>query len=107
VSVAAAAADASGAWTGTLKTAERQGRLEANLKQSGQTISGTISLQGEQRQSIENGKVEGAHVTWTLPVGDGIKFDLIIKVIYSMDRLRVAEKCIWSKKAPSRRLRID
>lgn len=73
-SLAAMAADLSGTWTGTFHTREG-GAFETNLtlKQSGNAVSGEWQQGSNDPIAIENGKVNGDTVTWTITRGTGEK----------------------------------
>jgi imidazolonepropionase-like amidohydrolase len=69
----------SGKWDGTLKLASgEEGALSAQVQQAGSTLSGTITFNGMQ-STIEDGKLQGDEVTWTVPVGGGLKFRLTLQ----------------------------
>jgi len=69
------AADVSGAWSGTVKM-KRDGGDHANsahmiLKQSGETVTGTIGTHTDDQRPIENGKVQGDRVTFDVGTNNG------------------------------------
>lgn len=74
LSLAAMAADASGTWTGTFHTREG-GAFETNLvlKADGNTLTGTWQQGNNDEIQIENGKISGDTVTWTITRGTGEK----------------------------------
>ena len=73
-SLAAMAADVSGTWTGIFHTREG-GAFETNLvlKASGDALTGTYQQGNSDEIQIENGKVSGDQVTFTLTRGSGDK----------------------------------
>ena len=74
LSVAAFAADVSGTWTGIFKTREG-GAFETTLtlKADGNNLTGTFQQGSGDEIQIENGKVSGDQVTFTLTGGTGDK----------------------------------
>ena len=74
VSLMALAADNSGNWNGIFHTREG-GAFETNLtlKQSGNTVTGQWQQGSNDAIDIENGKVNGDTVTWTISRGTGEK----------------------------------
>ena len=79
------AADVTGKWTGALKPdGEGDQPLYLVLKQDGGKLSGTGGPTADQQFPFENGKVDGDHVTFEVPVpaggGNGsFRFDLQLK----------------------------
>lgn len=73
-SLAALAADLSGTWTGIFHTREG-GAFETNLvlKASGDALTGTFQQGNNDEIQIENGKVNGDQVTFSVTRGSGDK----------------------------------
>lgn len=73
-SLAALAADLSGTWTGIFHTREG-GAFETNLvlKASGDALTGTFQQGNNDEIQIENGKVNGDQVTFSITRGSGDK----------------------------------
>lgn len=73
-SLSALAADVSGTWTGIFHTREG-GAFETNLvlKASGDALSGTFQQGNSDDIQIENGKISGDQVTFTVTRGSGDK----------------------------------
>jgi hypothetical protein len=86
VGLAAQAADidVTGSWSGKTKTSVN-GKVEEDtiylsLKQTANLVTGTAGPSFEQQAPIANGKIEGNHITFELPVpGGAFKFDLNIE----------------------------
>ena len=80
-SLAAFAVDANGTWTGTFHTREG-GAFEVtlNLKASGNTVTGTYGQGAQEDVNIENGKLAGDTVTFTITRHPG---ERTIKVNYT------------------------
>jgi hypothetical protein len=72
------AADATGKWTGTLTPDDGgEGPAYLVLKQEGTKLTGTAGPGEDKQTPIENGKVDGATITFELPAGGGVmKFAL-------------------------------
>ena len=72
--LAALAADVSGTWTGIFHTREG-GAFETNLvlQASGDTLTGTFQQGNSDEIQIENGKISGDQVTFTVTRGSGDK----------------------------------
>jgi hypothetical protein len=70
--LAAMAADVSGTWTGIFHTREG-GAFETNLvlKADGNNLTGTLQQGNSDEIQIENGKVSGDTVTWSVTRGTG------------------------------------
>jgi hypothetical protein len=73
-SLAAMAADVSGAWTGIFHTREG-GAFETNLvlQASGSNLTGTLQQGNSDEIQIENGKINGDQISFTLTRGSGDK----------------------------------
>lgn len=73
-SLAMLAADVSGTWTGIFHTREG-GAFETNLvlKVDGNNLTGTLQQGNSDEMQIENGKINGDQVTFTLTRGTGEK----------------------------------
>jgi hypothetical protein len=80
-SLAALAADVSGNWTGVFHTREG-GAFETNLvlQASGNDVTGTFQQGNSDEIKIENGKLNGDQISFSLTRGSG---DKIRKVNYS------------------------
>lgn len=70
--LAALAADVSGAWTGIFRTREG-GAFETNLvlKADGNNLTGTFQQGNSDEMQIENGKINGDQISFTLTRGTG------------------------------------
>ena len=81
LSLAALAADVNGTWTGTLHTREG-GAFEVTLalKASGNNLTGTFGQGAQEDVEIENGKLNGDTVTFTITRHPG---ERTIKVNYT------------------------
>jgi hypothetical protein len=71
-----AAADASGAWAGTLSGKlpsgeERTRSAHMVLKQEGDKVTGTAGPDAERQHEITNGKVDGDTVSFEIVTGEG------------------------------------
>jgi hypothetical protein len=73
-SLAALAADVSGTWTGIFHSREG-GAFETNLvlKASGDAFTGTLQQGNSDEIQIDNGKISGDQVSFTLTRGSGDK----------------------------------
>jgi hypothetical protein len=77
----AADIDVTGNWSGKTKTSI-DGKVEEDtiylsLKQTSNQITGTAGPSVDQQAPINNGKIEGNHITFDLPVpGGAFKFDI-------------------------------
>jgi hypothetical protein len=67
------AADATGKWTGTLTPdGGGDGPAYLVLKQEGTKLTGTAGPGEGEQTPIENGKVDGANITFELPAGGSV-----------------------------------
>jgi hypothetical protein len=103
LAAAAMAGDLSGTWTGTFKVSggDHTVRQVVILKQDGNKLTGSAGPEPQEQYPIENGKVDGDHVTFELTSGewrfsydlkrdgaDGMQGDLGLK---SVDDSRTAK----------------
>ena len=83
LAMAAAAADVTGTWSGSLKGAGPDGQdggVTLVLKQAGSEITGTAGPTADHQMPIQKGKIEGGKIALEVAVGDGtFKFDLILE----------------------------
>jgi len=73
------AADATGSWSGTLTTPDKDdpGPALLILKQEGIKLTGTAGPDANEQHAIENGKAENGTITFELPRENGVmKFTL-------------------------------
>jgi len=75
---AADAADVSGNWTGKFKVSgAEEDTVYLSLKQTANEITGTAGPSAEQQKPIQNGRIEGNHITMEVLVPGGVfKFDI-------------------------------
>ena len=84
MAIAAAAADVTGTWSGTLKGGPtgpdgQDGSVTLVLKQSGTEITGTAGPSADHQMPIQKGTIEGDKIALDVPVGDGMfKFALVV-----------------------------
>jgi hypothetical protein len=80
----AAAADVTGAWSGSFKITLPDGQTRDDtvyfaLKQNGTTITGTAGPNAGQQVPIAKGSISGNRVTLEVPVPDGMfQFDVVL-----------------------------
>jgi hypothetical protein len=80
----AAAADLSGTWSGTFVITAPDGRVKNDtalmkLEQRGAEITGTAGANASEQWQIQNGRIDGAHVTFALTAnGETLTFDLAL-----------------------------
>jgi len=83
LAMAAAAADVSGTWSGSLKGSgpdAQDGDVTLVLKQAGTEITGTAGPSADHQMPIQKGKIEGDKIALEVPVGDGLfKFELVLE----------------------------
>lgn len=83
LALAAAAADVTGTWSGSLKGASPDGQdggVTLVLKQAGTEITGTAGPSADHQMPIQKGTIEGGKIALEVPVGDGLfKFDLVLE----------------------------
>jgi len=83
LAMAAAPADVSGTWSGSLKGSGPDGQdggVTLVLKQAGAEITGTAGPSADHQMPIQKGKIEGEKIALEVPVGDGLfKFDLVVE----------------------------
>ena len=83
LAMAAAAADVTGTWSGSLKGAGPDGQdggVTLVLKQAGTEITGTAGPTADHQMPIQKGKIEDGKIALEVPVGDGMfKFDLVVE----------------------------
>jgi len=72
------APDATGNWSGKFKVnGADDDTVYLALKQTDNVISGTAGPSIDQQKPIENGRIEGNHITMEVPVPGGVfKFDI-------------------------------
>ena len=75
---AAPAPDATGNWSGKFKVnGADDDTVYLALKQTENSITGTAGPSAAQQAPIQNGKIEGTHITMEVPVPGGVfKFDI-------------------------------
>jgi len=84
------AADVSGTWSGTVKL-KRDGADQNNsahlvLKQSGDTVTGTIGTNADDQRPIQNGKIQGDRITFEVGANNG-NYKVSLKVQESGETL--------------------
>lgn len=72
--LALAAADVTGKWSGsfdiTMNGETKADTAYLDLKQSGETVTGTAGPNSEKQWKLRNGKVDGEHVTFEVLIGE-------------------------------------
>jgi hypothetical protein len=76
-SLAFAAADVSGKWTGTMDVKMPDGSVNstpvtAELKQTGATVTGTAGVAGQDQFALEKGTLAGNQLTFEVHAPDGV-----------------------------------
>jgi hypothetical protein len=75
------AADVTGNWSGKFQVnGADHDTVYLSLKQSANSISGTAGPSADQQKPIQNGRIEGNHITMEVPVPGGVfKFDINVE----------------------------
>jgi hypothetical protein len=84
-SAVALLADVTGKWSGSFDVSGPDGQVHndtalLNLKQDGNTLTGTAGPNEEDQKNIRAGKIDGNKIAFEVPLEDGtvIKFDLLL-----------------------------